>query len=130
MSEISGYVFGGLSIITTITISIVTGAIRASNEKKQLIADQAVEKASLKFQCEDLRKIAAEIKEVVKENYSVLGGQLKALQQMMLSSDKFLGERIDKVEDCVFELKGTVKAHSEAIGTLKDNVCEIKRKVG
>lgn len=119
MGDIVGYIFGGLSIVTTITISIVTGVIKAANEKKKVIAEVAGERASLRFECTQMKETAEEIKELVRENYRVLAGTLETLQTTMLKSDELLGDRIGKVEV-------TVAGHTEAIGRLKDDVKEIK----
>lgn len=126
MDEIGGYIFGALTIITTIVTSAVKGAIEARRIREKAISDVAGEKATLKFQCDEMKKIAEEIKGHVKENYRVLSNQLATLESTMLASDKLLGERIDAVAVEVGGLKVTVAGHTEAIGRLKDDVKEIK----
>lgn len=125
MGDWIGYAIGAVSTIILLTDKLVN-AIRGKNK---LIAEQATEKATLQFECDDLKKTAKEIKENVRESYSVLAKALEALEQTMMKSDEYLGDRISKVEVNIKEMCGIISGHTEAINNLKDDVKIIKRKV-
>lgn len=126
MGDWGGYALGGLTIVITIIIN----AVKSFNEKKRLIEVQTMEKAGLEFDCKDLRKIATEIKEVVRENYNVLARNLETLKLTMLQSDENICRRIDTVAEDVVDLQKKVSAHTAEIGHLKEDVHDIKLKAG
>lgn len=126
MKEWAGFILAVLSLI----LSFWFQARAASKANKKLIGEQAAEKVTLRFESDQIKEAVAEMKEIVKENYGVLAGQLKTLQTTMLMSDEKLGERIDKIEDCIADIIGTVREHKVSIGHLQTDVQNIRQKAG
>lgn len=126
MREWAGYILAALSFI----VNFYFQARAATKANKKLIGDQAAEKVSLRFESDQIKNDVKDMRELVKENYGVLAGDLNTLRTTMLQSDENLGKRIDKVEDCITDIVGAIREHTKAITILEKDVGNLQRKAG
>jgi hypothetical protein len=126
MREWAGFIIAVVSIV----ISFYYQARAASKATKKLIGEQAAEKVTLRFESEQIKSAVKEMRELVKENYGVLAGDLNTLRTTMLLSDENLGKRIDKVEDCITDIIGTMREHTKAITVIEKDVSSLQRGAG
>jgi peptidoglycan hydrolase CwlO-like protein len=126
MREWIGYILSALSFIAFLYFQG-----RAAREARRIIIeDQATEKATLKVEAAAIKETTNELKDVVKENYRVLAGDLETLKQTMLQSDTNLGNRIDQVVADVTDLQNKVRLHSRAIENIREDIQKIRTKGG